>query len=614
MSPGLNVNDPTVVAAFRAALLHQGLLALAVFAALWLVVLGLRARARGRRGAGPGGSAGPIPAEPAGRLVLLIGFGNLWLFDGFLQAQSKMALGLPSQVIEPVASTSPSWVQHLVNWAGTTWSYHPVQAATAAVWIQVGLGIWMLAATRGFGSRLAGLASVGWGLVVWVFGEAFGGIFAGGSSWLSGAPGAVALYVVAGALIALPERAWRSPRLGRLMLAGFGLFLLGMAVLQAWPGRGSWQGLNHGQLGTVAGMAESMTLTPQPGFLIDLLSSFAGFDAAHGFAVNLLVVVALTVTGLAFLSGRPRLIRPVLIAFAVLCLADWVLIQDLGFLGGLGTDPNTMIPFILLGAAGYLALTRVPVLAVEERAVEERAGAAQSAQAPAEGQAPAWPGRGRRPLATAGSVIAAGGALLIVLGAVPMAVAQASPNADPILAQSIAGTSSADYRAPGFALTDQHGQPLSLASLRGRVVILSFIDPACGTGCPPIAREFRQAAQLLGSAARRVEFVAIVAPAPWQPAAGLLALSGRLGVGRLPNCVLLTGPDAQLRRVWRAYGVSARAPSTGAGAVVLRSAAFVIDRDGYVRHRYGVGTGPGSAATASSFAVLFAGAAARLAA
>ena len=42
----------------------------------------------------------------------------------------------------------------------------------------------------------------------------------------------------------------------------------------------------------------------------------------------------------------------------VFCLADWVLVQDLGFLGGLGTDPNSMIPLILLFSAGYLALAR----------------------------------------------------------------------------------------------------------------------------------------------------------------------------------------------------------------------------------------------------------------
>ena len=125
-----------------------------------------------------------------------------------------MAVGLPSQVIEPTAAASPGWVQHLVNAGGTTWSYHPMQAGASAVWIQVGIGIWLLVAARGPLSRLAGLVSVGWGLVVWVFGEAFGGIFAPGLTWLFGAPGAVLIYAVAGALIALPERAWRSRRLG----------------------------------------------------------------------------------------------------------------------------------------------------------------------------------------------------------------------------------------------------------------------------------------------------------------------------------------------------------------------------------------------------------------
>ena len=153
-----------------------------------------------------------------------------------------MAIGLPSQVIEPAAASSPHWVQLVVNWAGTTWSYHPMQAGASAVWIQVGIGIWLLASAHGRLSRLAGLASVGWGLVVWVFGESFGGIFAPGLTWLFGAPGAVLIYMVAGGLIALPERAWRSPRLGRAVLAGLGLFLVGMAVLQAWPGRGFWQG------------------------------------------------------------------------------------------------------------------------------------------------------------------------------------------------------------------------------------------------------------------------------------------------------------------------------------------------------------------------------------
>src|SRR6202011_5080136 len=156
---------------------------------------------------------------------------------------------------------SPLWVQHLVNLAGTTWSYHPIQAGASAVWIQIGIGAWLIAAPRGPWSRLAGLASVAWGLVVWVFGESFGGIFAPGLTWLFGAPGAAGIYAVAGALIALPERTWRTRQLGRAVLAGMGLFLVGMAVLQAWPGRGFWQGTSHGQAGTLTGMVQTMAGT-----------------------------------------------------------------------------------------------------------------------------------------------------------------------------------------------------------------------------------------------------------------------------------------------------------------------------------------------------------------
>ena len=234
MNSGIDVSDPTVVAAFKAALVHQGLIALLIFALLGLAWVTVRTWTPAAAEAGAG-TRGPVLAEPAWRRLLRIGFGLLWVFDGILQAQPKMAVGLPSQVIEPTAASSPGWVQQVVNWAGTNWSYHPMQAGAASVWIQVGIGIWLLVAVRGPLSRLAGLASVGWGLVVWVFGESFGGIFAPGLTWLFGAPGAVLIYAVAGALVALPERAWRSRWLGRLMMGGTGAFLIGMAGCR--PGR-----------------------------------------------------------------------------------------------------------------------------------------------------------------------------------------------------------------------------------------------------------------------------------------------------------------------------------------------------------------------------------------
>jgi len=610
MNSGLNISDPTVVAAFKAALLHQGLIALLIFAVLGLAWVTVRAwlPAAAQDGAGtvPAGTPGPALAEPAWRQLLRIGFGLLWIFDGILQAQPKMAIGLPSQVIEPTAASSPSWVQHVVNWAGTTWSYHPMQAGASAVWIQVGIGIWMLAASRGAWSRLAGLVSVGWGLVVWAFGESFGGIFAPGLTWLFGAPGAVLIYCVAGALIALPERTWRTARLGRLTLAGMGLFLAGMAVLQVWPGRGFWQGrLGHAP-GTLTDMIQSMAQTPQPRFLSSWVNGFGSFTAAHGFAVNLFAVAALAVTGVVFLSGRPRLIRPAVIAFTVLCLADWVLIEDIGFFGGLGTDPNSMVPMALLAIAGYLALARAPVAAA---AAAEPASTGASAPASAGAAAAGWrdrvrPAAVRQSLAAASiqSVASAGAVGLIILGAAPMAAAQASPVADTILAQAINGTSAPlNYPAPAFALTDQHGRPVTLAGLRGKVVLLTFLDPVCSSDCPLIAQEFRQAGQLLSADSARVELVAINYNPLYTQLAYTRAFDRQEHLDGMPNWLYLTGPRTRLQQIWRNYALPMQILPAGS-MIGHGDYAFVIDQAGHMRRELNFDPGPATTSTKSSFA------------
>jgi cytochrome oxidase Cu insertion factor (SCO1/SenC/PrrC family) len=619
MNSGVNVNDPVVVAAFRSALLHQGIIALLIFGLLGLAWLTVRAwwpaAAQPGERAGPGVQPAAIPAEPSWRQLLRVGFGLLWIFDGILQAQPKMAIGLPSQVIQPTAASSPHWVQQVVNWAGTSWSYHPMQAGAAAVWIQVGIGIWMLAAARGGWSRLAGLAGVGWGLVVWVFGESFGGIFAPGLTWLFGAPGAVLLYCVAGGLIALPERAWHSPLLGRAILGGTGLFLVGMAALQAWPGRGFWQGISGGQPGTLAGMTRPMAHTPQPSSLAGWVRAFTTFDEAHGFAVNLVAVVALALIGAAFLTGRRRLVRPALIAFTVLCLTDWVLVEDFGFFGGLGTDPNSMIPFALLAVSGYLAL--VPAAVTAAREASPALPEAEPVPVPAASAAPAegWRDRARpaslrRGVAAASfrTIVSIGALGLIILGAAPMAAAQASPNADPILAESISRSwTPVNFPAKAFQLTDQHGQVVSLASLRGKVVLLTFLDPVCTTDSPLIAQEFRAAGQLLG-ASSKVELVTIVANPIYYQLAYTQAFDRQEHLDQVPNWLYLTGSGLQLQQVWADYTMTALILPAGS-MIAHRDLAFVIDQTGQVRGELATQPGPGTAATKSSFAVLLADAA-----
>lgn len=604
MGTGLNANNPTIVSAFHRELLHQGLVVLLILAVVLVAWNFLRARQLLNAEAAEGGAHLPAMPfsgpEPAARRLLRVSFGLIWIFDGILQGQSSMPLGMAPQVIDPAAASSPGWVQHLDNAMATIWSYHPISAPAAAVWIQVGIGIWLLAAPRGNWSRLAGIASVGWGLIVWVFGEAFGQIFAPGLTWLFGAPGAVLFYCLAGGLVALPERYWASLRLGRMILRAMGVFFVGMALLQAWPGRGFWQGQPnpHATAGTLTSMVQQMAQTPQPHLLSSWVAAFGAFDAAHGWAVNLFVVVALAVIGAAFLTARPRIVQVGVIAGVVLCLADWVLVEDLGFMGGVGTDPNSMIPMALIFIAGYLAITKVPVVDGEAVVPIGAAPAAQVSWRERLGASPAYAFR---------SVAALGAIGITLVGAAPMALASTEPNASPILTQAINGAPQPEnVPAPPFQLIDQYGKPVSLASFHGKTVVVTELDDTCTSACPIIAQEFRIADGLLGRDARRVDLVAINGNPQFITPDYLQAFDRQEGLTALPNWFYLTGSSlSQLEAAWHAFGmISQYLP---AGAMINHSEfADVIDPSGHIRYILNTDPGPASEATQSSFSVTLA--------
>jgi cytochrome oxidase Cu insertion factor (SCO1/SenC/PrrC family) len=206
-------------------------------------------------------------------------------------------------------------------------------------------------------------------------------------------------------------------------------------------------------------------------------------------------------------------------------------------------------------------------------------------------------------------LVAAWAAAVVVLGAAPMAMAQASPQADPIIAQAIAGSyATLDLPAPAFRLTDQDGTSVSLAGLRGKVVLLTFLDPVCTSDCPLIAQEFRQADQVLGRQSRHVELVAIVANPLYRELAYTRAFDRQESLTGLPNWRYLTGPVAQLSRAWRAYGVGVGVVPAG-GMVAHPDIAFVISARGRIRAELDFDPGPGTASSVSSFAAELTGAA-----
>jgi cytochrome oxidase Cu insertion factor (SCO1/SenC/PrrC family) len=129
--------------------------------------------------------------------------------------------------------------------------------------------------------------------------------------------------------------------------------------------------------------------------------------------------------------------------------------------------------------------------------------------------------------------------------------------------------------APGFTLTDQFGKRVSLRSLRGKVVVLSFNDPECTTMCPLTTTALLEAKKLLGPAASRVELIGVGANPEKTQIKWVRAYSRAHGM--LHKWRFLTGSLAELRRVWRVYGIEAAVVN---GAIDHTPATYVIGPDG----------------------------------
>jgi cytochrome oxidase Cu insertion factor (SCO1/SenC/PrrC family) len=208
--------------------------------------------------------------------------------------------------------------------------------------------------------------------------------------------------------------------------------------------------------------------------------------------------------------------------------------------------------------------------------------------------------------APARAVAGIGAIGVILVGAAPMALAATSRVADPITAQAIAGSAGQfDVPAADFTLTSQAGRPVSLSSLHGKVVLLTFLDPVCTTDCPLIAQEMRSADAMLGRQASGTELVAVVANPTYLSTAYTKAFTDQENLSQVPNWLFLTGSLDQLKSVWHDYGIEVENLPAGAMAA-HNDLAFVISADGRVRQEVSDDPGPGTAATKSSFAGLLA--------
>jgi protein SCO1 len=185
-------------------------------------------------------------------------------------------------------------------------------------------------------------------------------------------------------------------------------------------------------------------------------------------------------------------------------------------------------------------------------------------------------------LRTAALVIAAALAVGIVTGAVIHLLRSGGGSDSPDNLAGLHGQAiweSGQRPAPDFQLRDQSGRPVSLASLRGRSVMLAFFGSRCRPACAREMQTLRIALALVPPAARPVLVIVSVDPSHDTPGSARAALED-WGLASATDWHWLLGTREHLASVWRAYRVGAggsEKPPAGKAPV------YLIDRNGFER-------------------------------
>ena len=144
--------------------------------------------------------------------------------------------------------------------------------------------------------------------------------------------------------------------------------------------------------------------------------------------------------------------------------------------------------------------------------------------------------------------------------------------------------------ASNFTLEDQNGQAFQLGDQRGKIVLMFFGYTNCPDICPTTLVQFKQARAQLGGQAERVRFVFITVDPERDTADKMKTYLGAID----PGIIGLTGSQAELETVWKAYGVyrqkqPGQSPDEYADLIEHSGRVYLIDTQGNLRLTYPFG-------------------------
>jgi cytochrome oxidase Cu insertion factor (SCO1/SenC/PrrC family) len=178
-------------------------------------------------------------------------------------------------------------------------------------------------------------------------------------------------------------------------------------------------------------------------------------------------------------------------------------------------------------------------------------------------------------------VLAATVGVAVGLGAALVHNNRRSPGAQQV-AQPLAAQvtwSAGTKPAPGFRLRDQTGHAVTLQTLRGHVILLTFLDSVCKQECPVEGRVLRDVQTRIGGTGA---VSAVVSVDPWADTGATATAFARKSKWQ-GRWYWLLGSRSRLASVWRAYGIGVRRER---GDIAHSVALYVIDKHGDLHSAY----------------------------
>jgi cytochrome oxidase Cu insertion factor (SCO1/SenC/PrrC family) len=173
-------------------------------------------------------------------------------------------------------------------------------------------------------------------------------------------------------------------------------------------------------------------------------------------------------------------------------------------------------------------------------------------------------------------------ALLVGIGAtvgVSRLVSRPTTHAIAASAQYLPPVSVQPQVAPDFTLPDQAGQGVSLSSLRGKEVLITFMDPQCTAQCPIMGQQLGSVEKSLPAGVRPV--LLIVSVAAGRSGADVATFTSH--VSWQPGWHWLLGNQAQLQAVWATYHIAVQPSATD---VAHDETLYVVDPHGRIAAGY----------------------------